>query len=177
MTTTYTYRCRCGEKSPGFASKRESLDWHARHRRECVRKEVDRKPSQLVRADPREGLDGRSVRTTDNCLHTCLATLFDCDPDRVPRPRSYFIPGAGFDLYGYDEALGKATGYRFRNLGVRVPRDSRNWIAVMQTSTTHEDGETHAILCRGRQLLFDPGDVFKAFQPSMLEFGLELVEA
>lgn len=125
---------------------------------------------------PRESLDGRFVRTTDNCLHTCLATLLDCDPARIPRPDSCFDE-RGFDLYGYDDALAKATGYRFRNLGVHVPRGSCNWIAIMQTSTTQEDGETHAILCKGRQLLFDPGDVFRAFQPSMLEYGLELVAA
>jgi hypothetical protein len=128
--------------------------------------------------NPRESLNGRSVRTTDNCLVSCIATLLDCDPARVPRPDAYFDrDGAGFDLYGYDQALARATGYRFKNLGANVPRDSCNWIAVMSTATTREDGESHAILCRGRQLLLDPGDIFRAFQPSMLEYGLELIAA
>jgi hypothetical protein len=126
---------------------------------------------------PRESLHGRSVRTTDNCLHTCICTLLDLDPARVPRPESYFDDEHGFALYDYDDALAEATGYRFQNLGVHVPRDPRNWIAIMETSTTREDGETHAILCRGRELLHDPGDVFQAFQPSMLSYGLELVAA
>jgi len=35
--TTYTFECRCGRKSPRFASKRESKAWHTRHvRDECV---------------------------------------------------------------------------------------------------------------------------------------------
>lgn len=37
MTTTYTYECRCGQKSPGFDSKQKSKAWHTRHvREECV---------------------------------------------------------------------------------------------------------------------------------------------
>jgi hypothetical protein len=33
MTTTYTYQCRCGQKSPGFDTKQKSRDWLASHHR------------------------------------------------------------------------------------------------------------------------------------------------
>jgi hypothetical protein len=61
--TTYTYRCRCGQKSPGFDSKRKSRDWLAsHHRREgCVRRSAAR--AQLNDAELAERIAwARSLR-------------------------------------------------------------------------------------------------------------------
>jgi hypothetical protein len=45
----------------------------------------------------------------------------------------------------------------------------------MRTSVSEH--ESHAILCRGGTLLHDSAGIFRAYQPSMLEMGLRLVEA
>jgi hypothetical protein len=43
--------------------------------------------------------------------------------------------------------------------------------------TSQSEHEHHAILCRGATLLHDSAGIFRAYQPGMLEYGFELVEA
>jgi hypothetical protein len=117
-----------------------------------------------------------------NCMRAAVATLLQTTPERIPDPADFFDPVHGWNVGAYDDALAAATGYRLREYGPAFcppgGRGSmRRWIAIMQTSTTQETGETHAILCRGLQLLWDSADIFKAYQPGLLEYGFELVEA
>jgi hypothetical protein len=116
-----------------------------------------------------------------NCLQACLATFLQAGSvEEIPRPEDHFEPGRpdnrGFDLCAYNDALEERTGHGLRTLSwSECPPGDRYWIAIMRTSRSEH--ETHAIACRGRQLFHDPSDVFKAYQPSMLEYGLMLVEA
>jgi len=119
-----------------------------------------------------------------NCLRACVATILQADRiEQVPDPWDHFEPGhlggRGFDINGWNDELERQTGYGVRMVsfsecppGGRL--NTRDWIAIMHTSVSEH--ETHAVLCRGATLLYDPGNVFRAYQPSAVEYGLELVE-
>ena len=117
-----------------------------------------------------------------NCLRVCVAALLQADRiEQVPDPFDHFEPaGRGFDINGWNDELERQTGYGVRMVGwSECPPGGRlslrDWIAIMRTSVS--DNETHAILCRGATLLYDPGGIFRAYQPRSLLHGLELVEA
>ena len=118
-----------------------------------------------------------------DCLRACVATILQADTiEQVPDPWGHFepLPGRGFDINGWNDELERQTGYGVRTVGwSECPPGgrlhTRDWIAIMKTSVS--DNEVHAILCRGPMLLYDPGDIFRAYQPASLLHGLELVEA
>ena len=113
-----------------------------------------------------------------NCLRASIATLLQADRiEQIPNPEDYFEPGVerGFDINAFNDELEEKTGYGIRTISPSECPPNDYWIAIMSTGVSEH--ESHAILCRGRTLLHDSAGIFRAFQPSMLEMGLRLVEA
>jgi hypothetical protein len=113
-----------------------------------------------------------------NCLRASIATLLQADRiEQIPNPEDYFEPGVerGFDINAFNDELEEKTGYGIRTISPSQCPPRGYWIAIMRTSVSEH--ESHAIACREGTLLHDSAGIFRAYQPSMLEMGLRLVEA